>query len=151
MERFENRIRALRSKTKRPNNNKRKKREAIRNSCVPRDRGRKALCRTRQRQRLALYPAVLIKAVSSPFWASTTGRFWKSIFGSLPRLEYNHYIVVPQKHIVSSFSLRSSVQIRQIRHPLIKVINKNLLSARRRLFRVYIIFRKIIFRSISTR
>lgn len=86
MERFENRIRALRSKTKRPNNNKRKKREAIRNSCVPRDRGRKALCRTRQRQRLALYPAVLIKAVSSPFWASTTGRFWKSIFGSLPRL-----------------------------------------------------------------
>lgn len=31
MERFENRIRALRSKTKRPNNNKRKKREAIYN------------------------------------------------------------------------------------------------------------------------
>lgn len=52
--------------------------------CVPRDRGRKALCRTRQRQRLALYPAVLIKAVSSPFWGSTAGRFWKDT-RSLPR------------------------------------------------------------------
>lgn len=44
--------------------------------CVPSYRGRKALCRTRQRQRLALYPAVLIKAVSSRLRGSTTRRLW---------------------------------------------------------------------------